>query len=109
MDSMQRKINRYNSGGITSLKSNGDMRTWERTVIPTHSSDVAIIVAKKYVGRIDRLAHDFYGDHRYAWLICQFNNIINPFTEVYEGRTLILMAKERAEAFASNRNKGVFE
>jgi len=42
----------------------------------------------KFVNRPDAIAHKFYGNSKYWWLIAEKNGISDPFTEFYKGRKL---------------------
>lgn len=44
----------------------------------------------KFVNRPDAIAHQFYGNSKYWWLIAMRNNITDPFYEFYKGRTLMI-------------------
>ena len=37
---------------------------------------------------IDSIALDFYNNPTYFWVICDFNDIIDPYTKLVEGETL---------------------
>ena len=44
--------------------------------------------------RYYKLAHHFYGDSRYWWIICLMNNLVNPFSYDLLPGTLIKIPNE---------------
>lgn len=39
---------------------------------------------------LDKVAHKFYGDESLWWVICVFNNIVDPLTELDEKDELLV-------------------
>ena len=44
---------------------------------------------------MDLIASVFYNEPRYWWVIAQYNNILDPFTETTAGRVLLIPSKSR--------------
>lgn len=58
------------------------------TIIP-QADDQRHTVSSEEQGRLDLIAHDYYGDAELWWVICLANNMINP-TTFGLGDTLII-------------------
>jgi hypothetical protein len=105
-NSLQNKYSRLVGGGQTET-ANGRAEWWERYTFPTSSSDIQYIVENRYANRLDLISAIFYGEPRYAWVIAQYNNILDPFTEVSAGRILILPSFDRLNALVGTKKGGV--
>jgi hypothetical protein len=56
---------------------------WNIIDFPSRNDDKYVIVDRPNLGiRIDRLAKKYYNDYSLWWVICQANNISNPFTDL---------------------------
>lgn len=86
---LNEKNGRYVLGGSTEVSSFA-LEWWNRKKLASDPSDFAYYVERKYEGRPDLLANAFYGDSQLWWLICQFNAIIDPLTELVEGKLIFL-------------------
>jgi hypothetical protein len=93
-DSLQNKYSRYVAGGTTEV-ADGKIEWWERSIFPSSNTDISYTVEKFYVGRMDLIANVFYNEPRYWWVIAQYNNILDPFSEITEGRILLIPTKDR--------------
>ena len=60
---------------------------WKRANLPSKSF---LIDHEKFVNRPDSIAFDVYGNSKYWWIIAMANDINDPFTGFYKGRTLII-------------------
>jgi hypothetical protein len=105
-DSLQNKYSRYVAGGVTEV-ANSRLEWWERTVFDSSSTDQAYTVENFYEGRMDLIASAFYNEPRYWWVIAQYNNILNPFTETTAGRVLIIPSKDRLSLMLSTKLGGI--
>ena len=85
---------RQNKGG--KILTDGNKQFWKRDVIPQALTDFNITLDAKYDQNPDLLSEDLYGTTKLEWLILQFNNIIDPWTEFRTGSTIRLMVKTRA-------------
>jgi hypothetical protein len=88
------KLSRYVHGGDTEVGEIG-LEWWDRRSIPTDPSDSIFIVTAFHAKRLDLIASAFYNEPRYWWVIAQVNNILDPQTEVYEGRKLAIPSADR--------------
>lgn len=105
-DSLQNKFSRYVAGGTTEV-ANSRLEWWERTIFSASTSDIAYTVENFYEGRMDLIASVFYNEPRYWWVIAQFNNILDPFSETTAGRVLIIPSKDRLSLMLSTKLGGI--
>lgn len=99
------KRSRYVSGGTTEI-NNTAIEWWERDVILTAEDDASYVVERRFVGRLDLIAAYTLGDARQWWIIAQFNNILDAFLEVYEGRVIYIPSKERISRILEGQTGG---
>lgn len=92
--SLDNKYSRYVQGGTTSTNRIG-LDWWERRILPKDPTDIVYYVENKFERRIDLISDAFYGDSRYWWVIAQFNDIIDPYSEITPGRMLVIPTKNR--------------
>lgn len=92
--SLDNKYSRYVQGGTTSTNRIG-LDWWERRILPKDPSDIIYYVENIYANRIDLISTIFYGDPRYWWVIAQYNDIIDPHSEISPGRKLVIPTKTR--------------
>lgn len=105
-DSLQNKYSRYVAGGTTEV-ADGKIEWWERSIFPSSNTDISYTVEKFYVGRMDLIANIFYNEPRYWWIIAQYNNILDPFSEITEGRILLIPTKDRLSLMLGTKLGGV--
>lgn len=87
---------RYVQGGDTTVTNAGArLGWWERTIFTKSTSDVPFTVTSKYRYRPDRLAYDVYGRADYQWVIMQYNNVVDLFTDFDVGSVIALPTSER--------------
>jgi len=48
----------------------------------------------KFVNKPDAIAHNFYGNAKFWWIIAERNEISDPFTGFYRGRVLKIPSME---------------
>ena len=92
--SLYNKYSRYERGGL-SEQANGFIEWWERTIFPKDATDITYAVENFYAQRLDLIASVFYNEPRWWWIIAQYNNILDPFTEITAGRVLLIPTKAR--------------
>lgn len=65
---------------------------WRRPVIDVESDDQSVshTVQEHELGRLDLLAHRYYGDPLLWWVIADANHIIDQFTEINAGDVIII-------------------
>lgn len=101
------KNGRYVLGGQTEVSAQ-QLEWWNRVSMKVDPSDLVYFMEKKYEGRPDTLGYVFYGDPGLWWVIAQYNNILDPFTELVEGRILLIPTLERvnSQLIAPNKKTG---
>ena len=105
-NSAQSSRGRYVGGGVTET-NNGFLEWWERYSFAKDSSDTVYTVENANENRLDLIAAIFYGDTSLSWLLAQYNNIIDPMTEVTAGRLLLIPSKDRVSFMLGNRKGGI--
>jgi hypothetical protein len=105
-NSLLSKYSRYVAGG-TSEVANNMIEWWERSIFPRDPSDIVYTVQNFYAGRIDYIASVFYSEPRYGWVIAQYNNIIDPFAEIFPGRILLIPTLARLPLILGTKQGGV--
>jgi hypothetical protein len=105
-NSLYNKYSRYVGGGTTET-ANNQIEWWERGILPTDPSDIVYTVENFYAGRPDLIAYAFYKEVRYAWVVCQYNNIIDPFGEITAGRILLIPTMARLSLMLLTKQGGV--
>lgn len=105
-NSLNNKFSRYVGGGETE-SANGMIEWWERANLQSSDTDTVYTVENFYEGRLDLIASVFYNEPRYWWVIAQYNNILNPFSEIVAGRVLLIPSKERMPMLLNTKQGGV--
>lgn len=105
-NSTRNKSSRYTAGGTSEVSSWG-IEWWERTPLKRVSDDFEYIVPKLFEGRLDLISALFLQEPRYWWFIAQYNNILDPFSEVREGTVLYIPPKSAITARFSGSIGGV--
>lgn len=102
------KGSRYVAGGVTEINKLA-LEWWERNVIVTDKTDTSYVVEKKFEGRLDLITATFLGEKnvKYWWVVAMLNNILDPYTEVKEGRIIYLPSKERLASLVDGKFGGV--
>lgn len=54
-------------------------------------------VSETDVAQPDSIAHRFYGKSDWWWLICTYNGIVNPTTDMYLGQKLRIPALQQTQ------------
>lgn len=105
-NSLYNKYSRYVGGGTTEV-ANNMIEWWERGIMPRDPTDIVYTVENFYTGRPDLIANVFYNEPRYGWVICQYNNIIDPFGEIVAGRILLIPTQARLPLLLLTKQGGV--
>ena len=105
-NSLFNRYSRYTAGGTTET-ANGFIEWWEKTNFPADASDTLYTVEAFYTGRLDLIANTFYNEPRYWWFIAQYNNILDPISEIVTGRVLRIPTKIRMEMILGNKQGGI--
>ena len=88
------KSGRYVIGGVTEVSSFA-LEWWTRTDMPKDPTDGVYFFEKKYEGQPELLGQIFYNDKRLWWIIAQYNGILDPLTELVEGKLLLIPTLDR--------------
>ena len=92
--SVDNRNSRYVQGGETEIYSN---RTgwWERRIFERQDDDILFTVTAATEKRPDTISDLIYGKAIYAWLVLEYNHIIDIETELLAGAELFLPSRER--------------
>lgn len=104
-NSLNNKYSRYVGGGETE-RANGMLEWWERATLPMSDTDTVYAVENFYAGRLDLIASVFYNEPRYWWVLAQYNNILDPFSEITAGRILLIPSKDRLPNMLTTKQGG---
>ena len=105
-NSLYLSTSRYVHGGKTET-ANNFIEYWERNNFRRDKTDRAYIIENIYEGNPQTIATVFYGEPRYWWFICQFNNILYPVSEITAGRVIYIPTKDRMMLMLTGRQGGV--
>lgn len=94
--SMLQKDTRYNQGGYTD-EFEKRLGWWEQDITIGHDdvTDIYVLIDSKYDKRPDLLAYKYYKKSTLAWLILQYNNMVDPTEEFVAGKTIIIPSPSR--------------
>lgn len=105
-NSVQNGLSRYVHGGDTEV-SNNRIEWWDRSVFRQDPTDIPYVVENFYEGRLDLIASVFYSEPRLWWFLAQYNNILDPTSEITPGRILLIPSKARLDLILSGKKGGV--
>lgn len=92
--STDNRNSRYVQGGNSDIYSNR-MGWWERKPFERRDDDIRFIVSINEAKRPDVISELVYGKAIYAWLVLQYNNIVDIETELLPGKELFLPSQQR--------------
>jgi len=92
--STDNRNSRYVQGGTTEIYNNR-LGWWEKRVFPRQDDDIRLVVFDIEASRPDLIANRIYGKAIYAWVVLQYNNIVDPEQELVAGKELFLPTQER--------------
>jgi len=93
-NSTDSRDSRYVQGGTTDRYSNR-LGWWERRELPKSYDDLSFTISPELAGRPDQIAYRFYKKDKLAWLVLQYNNIVDIEEELAAGKTIILPSPQR--------------
>ena len=93
-NSTENRNSRMVQGGQTDIY-NKRLGWWEKRDLPYQDDDFVITVLKFEAGRPDLISQRVYGKAIYAWLVLQYNNIVDPETELVVGAEIRMPTNER--------------
>jgi len=85
---------RYVQGGTTDIYNNR-LGWWERRALERQDDDLRLVVRQTEGKRPDLISYRIYGKAIYAWLVLEYNNIVDPETELVPGKELFLPTQKR--------------
>lgn len=85
---------RYSRGGTTDVHRTR-LGWWERRVIREDDTDLIITIQADEDRRPDLIAYNVYKRANLAWVVLQFNNIVDIETELTVGKTIRLPTLRR--------------
>lgn len=94
---------RYVLGGVTETSAFA-LEMWDKNTLSPDPSDIVYFVEKKYENKPHLLGYVFYGDTGLWWVICQYNGILDPISEIIEGKLLLIPLKDRISTMSSNQS-----
>ena len=103
--SVDNKSSRYVHGGDTTVLQNR-LGWWERILFESSQDDQEFLVTGKYVGRPDLIAFDMWGKATYAWIVLQYNHIVDITEELVEGIVLVLPSQRRVVTSITTKSTG---
>ncbi len=92
--STDNKNSRYVQGGTTDIFTNR-LGWWERRVLERQDDDIRVVIRNTEGARPDLISFRIYGKATYSWLVLQYNNIVDPVTEMVPGKELYLPTQKR--------------
>lgn len=103
-NSTEQQYSRYVQGGLTD-KHTSRLGWWERREIPRDESDYKMIVRSNEASRPDKISFRAYGTDKYAWLVLQYNNIVDQ-VELSPGKQILLPHQHRLMLDILNQSTG---
>ena len=105
-NSLLLKSSRFVKGGTTEIQDKR-LEWWERNIFPQEESDIIYTVENFYAQRLDLISSVFYNDSKYWWFIAQYNNILDPFTEIMPGVVLLIPTPARMSTLLTGQLGGI--
>ncbi len=93
-NSTENRNSRYTQGGLTDIYNNR-LGWWEKRKIESQDDDLVFTVLNHEAGRPDLISYRVYGKAVYSWLVLQYNNIVDPVTELIGGKTIRMPTQQR--------------
>lgn len=93
-NSVDNRNSRYVQGGDTN-RLNNRLGWWERRTFTRQDDDIRIVIEQNEGKRPDLISYRIYGKAIYAWLILEYNNIVDVETEMLPGKELFLPTQQR--------------
>lgn len=103
--SVNKRNTRYVQGGTTSTYPLR-LGWWDRLVMASDDDDLFVTISNRQDRRPDVIASDTYGKPELAWLVMQFNNIVDVELELRAGTEIRLPTPDRVFFDMLNRPIG---
>ena len=102
------KNSRFVSGGVSEVNQTA-IEWWERRYFSTDPTDSIYVVESRFVGRLDWIVGIHIGEKfvQNWWVVAMINNILDPYTEIYEGRVLYIPTRERMSSILEGKLGGI--
>lgn len=85
---------RYVHGGDTTVYPTR-LGWWQRRTLPKSDDDIFVTINSRYTRRPWMVAHDYYGESNYEWLILQYNSILDINEEFVAGKLIRIPTPQR--------------
>lgn len=93
-NSTKNRNSRYVQGGLTDIY-NKRLGWWEKRLLEKQNDDFVFAILKEEAGRPDLISQRVYGKAIYAWLVLQYNNIVDPEVELVPGKVITMPSQTR--------------
>lgn len=93
-NSTENRNSRYVQGGLTDIYSNR-LGWWQKREINYQDDDFKLSVLAQEAARPDLISQRVYGKPTYAWLVLQYNKIVDPETELVSGKEIRMPTQTR--------------
>jgi len=93
-NSVENRNSRMVQGGLTDTYTKR-LGWWEKRILNKQDDDLFIAISENEAARPDLISNRIYGKPIYAWLVLQYNNIVDPEIELSVGTTLRLPTRAR--------------
>lgn len=93
-DSTEMRNSRYVQGGLTDIYNNR-LGWWQKRVLSKQDDDSIFAILDNEKARPDLISQRAYGKPTYAWLVMQYNDIIDPEVELIPGKIIRLPTQAR--------------
>jgi len=104
-NSVDNRNSRMVQGGLTDRYTKR-LGWWERRALEKQDNDLRITVREHEAGRPDLLSYRLYGKATYAWIVLQYNNIVDPVTELVAGAEIVMPTKQRLTLDIMTKTEG---
>lgn len=104
-NSAEQQNSRQVQGGLID-RYNNRLGWWEKRELERRNDDYQVIVRVEEAGRPDLISNRVYGQDQYAWLVLQYNNIVDLAEELVPGKQLVLPTQQRLLLDILNQSVG---
>jgi len=103
--SVDKKNSRYVQGGLTNVYPTR-LGWWERYPMEFQEDDTIYTIRPEHSLRPDKVAFAFYGKASYAWIILQYNSIVDINLEFVSGKEIRVPTIEHVTFDLLNKQTG---
>jgi len=104
-NSADQQYSRQVQGGLID-RFNNRLGWWERRDLEHRDDDIQFTVTTNTAGQPWKIAFNVYGQDKYAWIVLQYNNIVDVAEELVPGKQLVLPAVTRLMLDILNQQVG---